>query len=48
MTLLMIFLYAEFEDFGKSVSSRRMSGGDVAQGGVDRNMGSKGLSLRRF
>ena len=46
--LLKIFLYAEFEDFGNSVRSRRISGGDVVKGEVDGNMRSKGLSLRPF
>ena len=44
----MIFLYAEFGDFGKSVRSKWMSGRNVVQGGVDGNMGSKGLSSRCF
>ena len=48
MIFLMIFLYAEFEDLDKSVSSRRMSGEDVAQGRVDGNIGRKRLGLRRF
>lgn len=46
--LLMNSLYVEFEDLGKSVRSRRISGGDVNQGGVDGSRGSRGLSLRRL
>jgi len=46
MIFLMNSLYVEFEDLGKSVRSRRISGGDVNQGGVDGNKGSNGLSLR--